>query len=191
MASSALASATFRSSGIALTAVVCTYNRYEVLPGSIDSLLEQEVAEGTVEIVVVDNSPDQSRAVDFARGYRHVTNLVYVLEPTPGLANARNRGIREARAPTVAFIDDDARGPRRHRRGAGRTALAGRKTGLARGAVAKLSVVGRSWPRAARIDGGRVARRLQHLVRQAIAARRRGLRHEPGPHRQRQRSAVE
>src|SRR5580704_17117456 len=112
MASSALASATFRSSGIALTAVVCTYNRYDVLPGSIDSLLEEEVAEGRVEIVVVDNSPDQSRAVDFARGYRHVTNLVYVLEPTPGLANARNRGIREARAPTVAFIDDDARAAR-------------------------------------------------------------------------------
>src|SRR5205085_8579123 len=39
---------------------------------------------------------------------REVPNLRYIHEETPGLSAARNRGLKEATAPIVAFLDDDA-----------------------------------------------------------------------------------
>jgi glycosyltransferase involved in cell wall biosynthesis len=43
-----------------------------------------------------------------ARDYREIANLRWLTEKTPGLSNARNVAAREARAPIVAFMDDDA-----------------------------------------------------------------------------------
>lgn len=88
--------------------VLCTYNRAEVLPKALDSLLHQDPGAIRYEIVLVDNnSTDATRAVVeslTARGCRH---LRYVFEAKQGLAHARNAGIRSARAPIIAFTDDD------------------------------------------------------------------------------------
>jgi len=94
---------------IALSAIICTYNRYELLPGAIDSLVEQDVPAGLLELIVVDNSPDQAGAARFAQRYAGLSNLTYLVEPKPGLSNARNRGTAAALGRIVAFIDDDAR----------------------------------------------------------------------------------
>jgi glucosyl-dolichyl phosphate glucuronosyltransferase len=91
-----------------LTAIVCTYDRYEVLPDVLASLLTQDCIPGFLEIIVVDNSPDQVAAAAFGEQYREENHIRYLLEPTPGLSNARNVGTRAARAELVAFIDDDA-----------------------------------------------------------------------------------
>ncbi|CAH2601900.1 Glycosyltransferase [Rhodovastum atsumiense] len=91
-----------------LSVVVCTYNRYDVLPDALDSLLRQQCPAGFLEIVVVDNSADQAAAGQFGERYAGEPGLRYLLEPVPGLSNARNRGLEEARADLVAFIDDDA-----------------------------------------------------------------------------------
>jgi GT2 family glycosyltransferase len=88
-----------------LSAVVCTYDRYDVLPDALASLLAQTEP---VEVIVVDNSPDAAAAEAFGRRYAGAPGLRYLLEPVPGLSNARNRGLAEARAPLVAFLDDDA-----------------------------------------------------------------------------------
>ena len=93
----------------ALSAIICTYNRYDLLPEAIDSLLEQDVPAGSLEIVVVDNSPDQAGAARFGQRYAGLPNLTYLVEPKPGLSNARNIGTAAARGRIVAFIDDDAR----------------------------------------------------------------------------------
>jgi glycosyltransferase involved in cell wall biosynthesis len=92
-----------------LSAVVCTYDRYDLLPDAIESLRQQDASPGAIEIIVVDNSPDQSKATEFGGRYAGVPGLAYLTEATSGLANARNVALTAARGRIVAFIDDDAR----------------------------------------------------------------------------------
>lgn len=91
-----------------VSVVISTYNRAEVLPYALESLLQQEPPHLRYEIVVVDNnSTDSTRAVVeslTARGYRH---LRYLFEPRQGLAYGRNAGILASTAPIIAFTDDD------------------------------------------------------------------------------------
>src|SRR5260370_23078028 len=94
---------------IGLSAIICTYNRYDLLPEAIDSLVEQDVPAGLLEIIVVDNSPDQAGAAGVGQRYAGLSNLTYLVEPKPGLSNARNKGTAAALGRIVAFIDDDAR----------------------------------------------------------------------------------
>lgn len=92
----------------ALTVVIATYNRYDILPLAIESVLKQDLPIGILEIIVVDNSPDQKKAKVFGKSYNDMPSFTYHLEKTPGLSNARNVGVNLAKAPLVAFIDDDA-----------------------------------------------------------------------------------
>jgi GT2 family glycosyltransferase/glycosyltransferase involved in cell wall biosynthesis len=111
-ANSFLGSPVSRSPGrgeTALSAIICTYNRYDLLPGAIDSLVQQDIPAGLLEIIVVDNSPDQAGAARFGQRYAGLSNLTYIVEPKPGLSNARNIGTAAALGRIVAFIDDDAR----------------------------------------------------------------------------------
>jgi len=94
---------------VALSAVICTYDRYDLLPAAIESLVKQDVAADLFEIIVVDNSPDQAGAARFGQRYAGLSNLTYLVEPKPGLSNARNKGAAAALGRIVAFIDDDAR----------------------------------------------------------------------------------
>ena len=91
-----------------LSVAVCTYNRYDVLPDAIDSLLKQDCEPGFLDIIVIDNSPDQVAAGTFSKRYGSEPRIRYILEPVPGLSNARNLAASLARADLIAFIDDDA-----------------------------------------------------------------------------------
>ena len=91
-----------------ITAAICTYNRYDTLPKAIASTQEQSLAEGDFEVLVIDNSPDQARSESISENYLRIPNLRWVVEKTPGLSNARNVATRLARAPVIAFMDDDA-----------------------------------------------------------------------------------
>lgn len=99
---------TLTSSKPRLSVVVCTYNRHDVLPNAIHSLLRQKLDAGSLEIIVVDNSPNQEDAARFQALFANETAVTYLLEPTPGLSHARNVGATHAHADLVAFIDDDA-----------------------------------------------------------------------------------
>jgi glucosyl-dolichyl phosphate glucuronosyltransferase len=97
------------ASGVpAITVVVCTYNRYDVLPDALASLADQNLAKDVVELIVVDNSSDKPAQDVFWSEFAAAEGLRLLFEPVPGLSRARNRGVREATAPLVAFIDDDA-----------------------------------------------------------------------------------
>lgn len=90
-----------------LSVVICTYNRPELLRLALTSLLRQAPANITYEVVVVDNnSTPETRAVvdEIAQSDSRVR---YVRETRQGNAYARNTGVAEARAPIVAFLDDD------------------------------------------------------------------------------------
>lgn len=92
----------------AISAVICTYDRYDLLPKAIMSLTQQTLPADAIQIVVVDNSPDHEQSARFAERYRAIKNLKWITEKKPGLSNARNVGTAAAAAPIVAFMDDDA-----------------------------------------------------------------------------------
>jgi glycosyltransferase involved in cell wall biosynthesis len=86
-----------------VSVIVPFFNRQQYLPACIEALLNQEDVGGPVEIVMVDNrSTDDSAAM--VRRYPQVTLL---REESPGAYAARNAGIRQARAPVLAFTDAD------------------------------------------------------------------------------------
>ena len=91
-----------------ISAVVCTYNRAELLRGCIESLLAQTIDKMLFEVVIVDNNSTDNTARIVEPFLSH--DIVrYVVEINPGLSFARNRGIQEAEGSYIAFIDDDAK----------------------------------------------------------------------------------
>jgi len=89
--------------------VTPTLNRPLPLHRALQSLTAQRVPDGyRIELVVVDNSPDgNARGGVDAIARDAAIPLRYVAEPRPGIAVARNRGVRESRGDWVAFLDDD------------------------------------------------------------------------------------
>lgn len=84
-----------------VSVIIPTYNASAYLPDAIDSALNQTVA--PLEVIVVDDGSTDATS-DVGRAHaaivvRHATNL--------GLAAARNSGLAAAKAPVVAFLDDD------------------------------------------------------------------------------------
>lgn len=86
-----------------ISAIVCTYDRPAILIHAVDSLLAQTLPPADYEIIVVDNKPNAETELAARRGH-----VRYVREPRAGLSLARNAGVLAARAPIVAFMDDDA-----------------------------------------------------------------------------------
>jgi GT2 family glycosyltransferase len=91
-----------------LTAVICTYNRYEVLSDAIASLRAQSVEPTALEILVVDNSSDHVCRSEYWEGRTLPVNARLLINDKPGLSRARNVALHEARAPVIAYMDDDA-----------------------------------------------------------------------------------
>lgn len=90
-----------------LSVVICTYNRAELLRLALETLLRQSPANLTYEVIVVDNnSTPETRAVVDEIAQRD-SRVRYVRETRQGNAYARNTGVANARAPIVAFLDDD------------------------------------------------------------------------------------
>jgi len=88
---------------VELSIVICSHNGERVLPGALRSVLRQSLSAGRFEVIVVDDgSSDRTAAVARAAGA-----TVVRLSPNRGLAGARNAGVSAARAPIVAFTDDD------------------------------------------------------------------------------------
>lgn len=93
----------------AISIIVCTYNRADLLPQCLESLCAQTLDRSQYEVLVIDNcSTDRTKdiAEEFSRKYSH---LHYHVEPTQGLGYARNRGLELAQGEYVGYIDDDAK----------------------------------------------------------------------------------
>ena len=83
---------------------VCTRNRTQDLARCLPALLA--LPNHGQEILVIDNCPADDSTARLVAGYGD--RVRYVREDRPGLNVARNRAMREARHPIVAFNDDDA-----------------------------------------------------------------------------------
>ena len=103
-------SASMHSAGRpAVTVIISTYNRCDSLVRAIRSVLEQDPSTPAFEVVVVDNNSSDRTAEVLAALQADDGRLRHVFEGRQGLSYARNRGIAEARAPILAFTDDDVR----------------------------------------------------------------------------------
>jgi succinoglycan biosynthesis protein ExoM len=93
--------------------LIPTFRRPDSLERAIRSVFDQAAVEELLQdIVIVDNSPEGSarKLVSRLRGDAPVP-ILYVHEPRPGVATARNSGLEAVNAPYVAFLDDDEEAP--------------------------------------------------------------------------------
>lgn len=90
-----------------VSVVVCTRNRAEQLKRVLDSAVDLKIPDGLAwEFLLVDNgSVDHTAAV--AASYADRLPIRCVREETPGLSNARNRAVAEARGAYICWTDDD------------------------------------------------------------------------------------
>ncbi len=95
---------------LALSVIVCTYNRDKFIRDCLVGLLEQDASPEQFEVVLVNNnSTDRTEEIVQAFIKEHPDFPInYVVEKQQGLSYARNRGIEESQAALVTFIDDDA-----------------------------------------------------------------------------------
>ncbi|WP_238160284.1 glycosyltransferase family 2 protein [Pigmentiphaga sp. H8] len=95
-----------------VSVVVPTYRRPRMLRRCLRALTWQDVDPRRFELLVVDDGPDrETRRVVETLAREHAARGLSVryldAEGTQGPSGARNRGWEEARAPIVAFTDDD------------------------------------------------------------------------------------
>ena len=92
----------------AVTIVVCTRNRAEGLRRALTSLTKLDTAGLRADVLVIDNgSTDHTAEVVEQLAAFSPIPVVRVVEPNPGVANARQRGVSEARGDWIASFDDD------------------------------------------------------------------------------------
>lgn len=90
--------------------IICAYNRANFVKQGLNALNNQTSEKHLYEVIIVDNnSKDETKEVceRFISSYPEL-NLRYVLETKQGLSFARNKGINEAQANIISYIDDDA-----------------------------------------------------------------------------------
>lgn len=93
-----------------LSVILSTYNRGELLNDALRSVLAQNDAiTPPFELIVVDNNSTDSTREIVERLAAEDERVRYTFEPQQGLSYARNAGLLEARAPLIAFTDDDVR----------------------------------------------------------------------------------
>jgi hypothetical protein len=96
-----------------ISVIICTRNRAEVLPATLNAVFALAPPAGyEYEVVVVDNgSTDKTRLVvtNFIAALPkcHYKRLRYGYDPHAGLSNARNTALRIAQGDVLVFIDDD------------------------------------------------------------------------------------
>jgi glycosyltransferase involved in cell wall biosynthesis len=87
-----------------VSVVISTYNRQEKLERAIHSVLTQSFKE--IEVIIVDNASTDNTTLKVANFKDE--RIVYIRhEANKGGPAARNTGIKAARAPFIAFLDDD------------------------------------------------------------------------------------
>ncbi|MBW6397522.1 glycosyltransferase [Roseomonas sp. HJA6] len=94
-------------SSLDVSVIICTRNRAESLRGTLESLGRLTLPEGTRwEVLIVDNGSTDATPAVIAEHEGRIP-VRRLAEPTPGLSNARNCGLRAAAGRYIAWTDDD------------------------------------------------------------------------------------
>jgi len=93
-------------SSLKISVILCTHNpREDYLRRTLDALKAQALPQGQWEFLLVDNASKEPLAGKWDLSWHPQGR--HVREETLGLTPARLRGIAEARAPLLVFVDDD------------------------------------------------------------------------------------
>jgi GT2 family glycosyltransferase len=87
-----------------ITVVISTRDRAESLRASLGAVLRVDYPD--FDVIVVDNAPSTSDTRDVVAEFAD-PRIRYLLEPAPGLSQARNAGLLAATGSIVSFTDDD------------------------------------------------------------------------------------
>ena len=92
-----------------ISIVIPTRGRPASLARAMRSVFAQTGVEPrSLELVIVDNDADRGAEAIVELLKREAScEVVYVCEPSPGVASARNRALAASRGPLIAFLDDD------------------------------------------------------------------------------------
>lgn len=89
-----------------LAVILCTHNpRADYLARTFTALAAQSVPPSDYDLIVVDNASSVPLAGRLDLAWHPAARIV--TEPTPGLTQARLRGIAEATADFIVWVDDD------------------------------------------------------------------------------------
>jgi glycosyltransferase involved in cell wall biosynthesis len=91
-----------------ISVIIATHNRADLVGLALDSLARQTLSAADFEVLVVDNRSTDHTAELMRKRAEVMPHLRYVGESRLGLSWARNAGLEAARAPLVAYLDDDA-----------------------------------------------------------------------------------
>lgn len=95
---------------ISISAIICTYNREDLILNTLTGLKNQSIDPGLFEIIIVNNnSTDQTETIckQFIVDHPQL-NCHYVEEKKQGLSYSRNMGINSSSGIFVTFLDDDS-----------------------------------------------------------------------------------
>jgi len=93
--------------GPLVSVVVCSRDRAAQLDRALESLAVCTVPDDLHwEVIVIDNGSDDAATI-VVESYLDRLPIRAVREPVPGLSQARNRGVEEARGDWLLWIDDD------------------------------------------------------------------------------------
>jgi GT2 family glycosyltransferase len=90
----------------ALSVVIPTFNRADILPQVLEALGRQEIGGEAFEVIVVDDGSTDATA-EFLRSHRPDPLFRAFSQENTGPAGARNRGVLAASSPLVVFLGDD------------------------------------------------------------------------------------
>ncbi len=90
--------------------IICSFNPEErILKRTLESCVNLTFEKNAFEILLVDNNSAKALAnLPYINSLKNQhNNFICLSEPRQGLVHARLKGIREARAQTIVFVDDD------------------------------------------------------------------------------------
>ncbi|WP_050030458.1 glycosyltransferase family A protein [Verrucomicrobium sp. BvORR034] len=87
-----------------VSVVIPAYNHAEYILACLDSVFKQSYRDFEI-LLIDDGSPDQT--ADMVRPFVSDGTIRYFRQENSGQAQARNRGLQEARGKYIAYLDDD------------------------------------------------------------------------------------